>query len=114
MISKNSRNRILLMCFFVIVSLILFSFRLPRIYILTDTIYENIDNLDNIDPMMKDIYVPPVEDSHLTNYKNWNMLKNDNNIPGLRPGPILGDNLGLENNSVLSLSTPIRAPLVNN
>ena len=112
MISKNSRNRILLMSFFVIVSLILFSFRLPRIYILTDT-NQNIETIENIDPMMKDIYVPPVEDSHLTNYKNWNMLKNDNNIPGLRPGPVLGDNLGLENDTILSLSTPIRAPLVN-
>ena len=72
---------------------------------------------------MKGIYVPPAEDSHpkccpsvnrLSVHNTWKNLPPDNNIPGLLPGPKPGEQLGLENNPDLSLSTPIRAPLLDN
>ena len=68
------------------------------------------------------IYVPPAEDSHfrccpgiehLSLPNTWDNKLSSNNIPGLLPGPSPGEQLGLENNPILSLSTPIRAPLVD-
>ena len=82
-----------------------------------------VKNTNTMDLITKDIYVPPAQYSHSKyctshaklKYPNtWNNLLYDNNIPGLLPGPIIGDQLGLENNPILSLSTPIRAPLVDN
>jgi len=75
------------------------------------------------DPITKDIYVPPAQNSHptccpsvgrLSVPNTWKNLPPDNNIPGLLPGPRVGDQLGLENNPDLSLSTPIKAPLLDN
>ena len=70
---------------------------------------------------MKDIYVPPVENSHpkfylsgrLNNLNTWDHLAYDNNIPGLLPGPRIGEQLGLENNPLLGLHTPIHTPLMD-
>mgnify|MGYP006422200579 CR=1 FL=1 len=75
-----------------------------------------------VDNSMKGLMVPPAKYSHmkhfldngkLGNAKTWKGLRPDNNIPGLLPGPRIGEDLGLKNNPLLSLSTPIVAPLVN-
>ena len=75
------------------------------------------------DPKMAGIYVPPAQFSHpkccaeagrLGVPNTWRNLAPDNNIPGLLPGPRVGETLGLENQPELSLESPIRAPLVDN
>ena len=40
------------------------------------------------------------------------ILTRDNNIPGILPGGIPGDTLGLENNPELNLFTPLQNPLL--
>ncbi len=74
------------------------------------------------DPKMREIYVPPVENSHpkccsdagrLCIPNTWNNLPPDNNIPGLLPGPRHGEDLGLINDPNLDLRSPIRSPLTN-
>lgn len=91
------------------------------------------------DPEMADIYVPPAEDSHpkpcpvgsplnlqtcsvtMQNppcrpfYPNpgWNNLAPDTNVPGILPGAVPGDDLGLERFPDLSLTSPIRSPLTD-
>lgn len=107
---------------FILVSLIFFNIKIlfPSKYI---TFIKKIYVTKNIDPIMKDIYVPPAQDSHpkccpsigrLSVLNTWDNLPPDNNIPGLLPGPRPGEQLGLENNPELSLSTPIKAPLLDN
>lgn len=64
------------------------------------------------------LYPGPSSDKHM---KGLNVLKAkfshsrypDNNIPGILPGPIPGDMLGLEDNDVLNLREPIHAPIVD-
>lgn len=58
-----------------------------------------------MDSSMKDICVPRVKFSHPKCL--------DNNIPGILPGPIPGDMLGLEENKDLNLREPIHAPIVD-
>ena len=86
-------------CIFIL--LILFNVSISKKIVFND--------ISIIDPIM-DIYVPPAENSH-PRFKNW--CSNDNNIPGILPGPRPGNTLGL-NNTVLSLLTPIKAPLIDN
>ena len=112
-----------MMIIFVLLSLMLFNIQ-PVISSIPLYKALNINKtIGSIDPIMKDIYVPPAQNSHpkccpqtgRLNYSNtWNNLAHDNNIHGLLPGPRIGDQLGLENNPILSLSTPIRAPLLDN
>ena len=105
-----SNNKIYFALMFLFISLCLFNLY-PVIPI------QNIKICNDrylIDPIMKGIYVPPAQNSHRTNSFAWKYLLNDNNIPGLLPGPVVGEQLGLENNPELSLSTPIKAPLVDN
>jgi hypothetical protein len=119
MLSK-SWHKVFTMVILVLISFILFNIQpvIPSI-----CLYEvsNIKTFDTIDPKMKNIYVPPAQNSHSKyfpqtgrlKYPNtWNNI--DSNIPGLLPGPRIGDQLGLENNPILSLSSPIRAPLLDN
>jgi hypothetical protein len=106
---------------FVIISLIFFNIR--PVFPYKSIKLLNIKKQYPVDPNMKGLYVPPAEDSHpkccppagrLSVPNTWKNLPPDNNIPGLLPGPKSGEQLGLENNSSLSLSTPIRAPLLDN
>ena len=123
----NNLNKIYFMIIFVLISLLLLN-----IYpvITTGQIVQFIKSNKNlnknpcsIDPLMKGIRVPPTQYGHpkccpqsgRLKYPNtWKYLAPDNNIPGLLPGPRPGDLLGLDNNPDLSLSTPIKAPLVDN
>jgi hypothetical protein len=125
MLSK-SWHKVFMMIIFVLLSLMLFNMQpvipsIPLYQVLN--INKTMNTINPIDPIMKDIYVPPAQNSHpkccpqagRLKYPNtWNNLAPDNNIPGLLPGPRIGDQLGLENNPILSLSTPIRAPLLDN
>lgn len=106
---------------FVLISLILFSVKplFPLKYLSKYLSQMSQSQISQIDPAMRGIYVPPAQYSHVKsgqiNFPNdWNTLPPDNNIPGLLPGPISGEQLGLENNPVLNLSDPIRAPLLDN
>jgi hypothetical protein len=114
-------HKISFMVIFVLISLLLLNVKpvITPIYVSLPT------KKTLIDPTMNGIYVPPAQDSHpkccpsagrLSVPNTWNNLPPDNNIPGLLPGPRMGElnsGLGLENNPDLSLSTPIKAPLVN-
>ena len=106
---------------FVLISLILFSIKpVMSITFSTEILSTNVQT--KIDPAMKEIYVPPAQNSHTNccphsgrlKYPNtWEYLPSDNNIPGFLPGPRRGEQLGLEGNPGLNLSDPIRAPLLN-
>lgn len=96
---------------FVLITLILMTFTIKNVC--------NDKNPTN-DTSMKSLMVPPAKYSHmkhfldkgkLGNAKSWKGLRSDNNIPGLLPGPRIGENLGLSNNPFLSLSTPIISPI---
>jgi hypothetical protein len=80
---------------FVVLSMMLFSF-FDKMYPPFKIIgIGNIKIEKPIEDGNHGIYVPP-----------------DNNIPGLLPGARMGESLGLDNNPNLSLSSPIRAPLL--
>lgn len=113
---KNQLNKISFIGVFLIFSLLLLNIKpLYPLYYAKIIIKSKLNK--------QDIYVPPAEDSHpkccpsigrISVPNTWKNLPPDNNIPGLLPGPRPGEQLGLENNKKLSLSTPIRAPLVDN
>ena len=118
-------NRISTIVIFIIISLVLFNIHpvIYKRYIFKLPIKYNIKSIIPIDPIMKDIYVPPDQNSHpkispihgrIGYLKSWNYIQNDNNIPGILPGPRPGNMLGLNNNPSLSLLTPIKAPLLDN
>ena len=67
--------------------------------------YKVVYEIQEVDSKLKDIYVYPTKYSHsLCNCKQntWGTIPN-NNIPGILPGPVPGDRLGLENDPRLSL-----------
>jgi len=116
--SNNQWNRLSFMGILLIISLLLLNIR-PMYPIDLQIVKLKFP----VDPVSKDIYVPPAEDSHRNHYHSvdrinvsntWKNLQHDNNIPGLLPGPKPGEQLGLENNPELSLLTPIKAPLLDN
>ena len=96
---------------FVLISLILFSLFSEKKLLF-------IMCCNKPDPSMNKLLVPPAEDSHragLLNFPNtWKNLCGDNNVPGMLPGPRPGEMLGLSSNPDLDLSSPIRAPLLDN
>ena len=98
------------MSLFVLISMILMSIKVKKVYV--KKTHKPMDKL----------LVPPAQYSHMKHFidngkiasaRTWRGLRPDNNIPGLLPGPRIGEDLGLKNNPILSLSTPIRAPLVD-
>ena len=116
-------NKLSTILLFILISLILFNtyfvYNIPiYLYITPKSPKYHIPQIDSI---MTDIYVPPVENSHpkfclsgrLNNLNTWDYLAYDNNIPGLLPGPRIGEQLGLENNPLLGLHTPIHTPLMD-
>ncbi len=117
-------NKLSTMLLFILISLILFNiyfvYNIPILYLYITPKSPKF-HIPQIDSIMKDIYVPPVENSHpkfclsgkLNNINTWDCLTPDNNIPGLLPGPRIGEQLGLENNPLLSLYTPIHTPLMD-
>jgi hypothetical protein len=121
----KSWNKISTIIIFLVISLLLFNVYPIRSkqYIIQLPLEYKIKSTIPIDPIMKDIYVPPDQNSHPKFYqhngkigysKTWQSLQSDNNIPGILPGPRPGNMLGLNNNSSLSLLTPIKAPLLDN
>jgi hypothetical protein len=106
---------------FVVLSMMLFSF-FDKMYPPFKIIgIGNIKIEKPIEDGNHGIYVPPAQFSHpkccpdagRLEYPNtWDNLAPDNNIPGLLPGARMGESLGLDNNPNLSLSSPIRAPLL--
>ena len=103
-------NKILFGAMFALISLILLSITSPTTMAL-------ITCPKNINYTMGDIYVPPAQYSHLYNIctksNYWRNIQSDNNTPGILPGATLGEDLGLSDNPVLSLHTPIISPLTN-
>ena len=121
----KSWNRISTIIIFLIISLLLFNISpvISKQYRTQLPLDYNICPTIPIDPIMKDIYVPPEQNSHpkccpqggrIGYPKTWKYLPPDNNIPGILPGPRPGNLLGLNNNPDLSLLTPIKAPLLDN
>jgi hypothetical protein len=118
-------NRINIIITFLIISLLLFNVFpvISKRYLNRLPPYYKINSAISIDPIMKDIYVGPEQNSHPKSFlqlgkieypKTWKDLEYDNNIPGILPGPRPGNTLGLNNNLALSLLTPIKAPLLDN
>lgn len=102
-----NKENVFRLAMFALISLILMSFSY-RILI-APTKYQVVALRTEVtDPTMSGIHVPPAEDSHPRRCLNMS----ENNKPGLLPGPRLGETLGLEDLPDLSLSSPIRAPLL--
>lgn len=103
-------NRIAFGVMFVLISLVL-------LHIQESETIRMIICPNNRNYIMDDIYVPPVQYSHMYNLctraSHWRNIENDNNTPGILPGATLGEDLGLSDNPVLSLETPIISPLTN-
>jgi len=132
------KNKIQFSIIFVLISLILLGssflnpkiriwifhknpFKRNRIYIPSEWSLCSYDTDDKILEYNKKA-VPPAAYSHPQSFplgirlkypNTWQNLPPDNNIPGILPGGVPGETLGLEFNPDLNLESPIRAPLVN-